>query len=206
MGMYTHWHAHINMHIRTQLHGCSYMYVCTHIHTHIQTHQRVHTMYPRGVIYMNTHPDAGTHMCVCQYISMHTLHAYMCIPMHNACAHACTCTSRHAHIDTRMCMHVYTLLPSYTYTHIHASVLMHTRTYTLPLFSFLVYSGQALAEPPSLDSRPSTLASTAAAQCSGKLLPRENRDCFFQLTATLLSPISPSTVIRLQSLWLPPGT
>ena len=176
----THWHAHTNMHIRTQLHGCSYMYVRTHIHTHIQTHQRVHMMYPRGVIYVNTHPDAGTHMCVCQYTSMHTLHAYVCIPVHNGCAQACICTSGHAHIDTRMCMHVYTLLPSYTYTHIHASVLMHARTYTPPLFSFLVYSGQAWAEPPSLDSRPSTLASIAAAQHSGKLLPRESRECFLQ--------------------------
>ena len=174
-----HTGMHTNMHTRTQLHECSYMYVCTQIHTHIQTHQRVHMMHPRGVIYMNTQPDVDTHMCACQHTSMHALHAYVCTPVHNACAHTCICTSGHAHIDTRMCMHVDTLALC-TYTHIHASVLMHARTYTPPLFSFLVYSGRALAEPTSLDSRPSTLASTAAAQRSGKLLPRESRECFLQ--------------------------
>lgn len=166
--------------IHAQLHECSYMYVCTHTHTHVQTHGRVHMMHPRGVIHVNTCPDVGTHMCACLHTSMHT-------PM-LMCAHLCTMhvhTLAHAQVDTltqtQECACMWTLLPSvHTPTYMHPCSCTHARTYTPPLFSFLVYSGRASAEPTSLDSRPSTLASTAAAQCSGKLLPRESRQCFLQ--------------------------
>lgn len=142
MGMYIHWHAHTNMHICTQLHGCSYMYVCTHIHTHIQTHQRVHTMYPRGVIYVNTHPDAGTHMCACQYTSMHTLRAYVCLPVHNACAHAYICTSGHAHRhkNVHACVHTPALIYIYPHTCICAHACTHVHT-ALVLLSCLQWPG-----------------------------------------------------------------
>lgn len=129
--------------------------------------------------------DAHEHTSRC----MHTLKAHLCtIQVHTlalmyTCIHACMCThsyrheyahvcSEHACACTHGCIHVHT---THTCTHAHACTHIHT---ALALFSLLQWQNRG--EPRSLDSRPSTLSSTVAAQRSGKLLPRESKERFLQ--------------------------
>lgn len=99
--------------------------VCARIYTPIQTHQRVHTMHPHGATYVNARPDVGTRICE----SQHTLHAYVCTPAHNACAHTCTCTSGHAHTDRNVHAYVHSCPRVHTPTYMHPCSRTHARTH-----------------------------------------------------------------------------
>lgn len=174
--------VHTGMHTHKQACGhtaaCMYIHVCTHTHAYSYTNlnQHVCTSGTYAMRHVNTHPDARpcmcTHLCTRQCTHLHYVqtctHAHPCLQVH-------ICTQYYTHTGMHARVHILAFVPMQAHACMcaHAGTHIHT---TLVLFPQWRRQG----EPRPLDSRPSTLPSTAAAQRSGKLLPRESREYFLQ--------------------------
>lgn len=136
MGMYTHWHAHTNMHICTQLHG--FIYVCVHTYTysHINASTCAHDV--------PTWCDIREYTSRCRHTCVYAS-TQACTPSMLMCAYLCTMhvhkrTCSHRHKNVRACVDT----PARVYIHPHTCIRAHARTHVhtaLVLLSRLQWPG-----------------------------------------------------------------